>query len=179
MSELNIQKGMTNKVTIYLEDEQNFFSAHPGLYEKVEAVIEKCLDEEQVPYESEMSLTIVGLDEMHEINKAYREIDRPTDVLSFPQIEPLRIGTIDWDNLDMSGCMNLDTEEVILGDIILCDERAKEQAESYGHSLEREVCFLVLHSVLHLLGYDHMTPEDEKEMVKRQEHVLQCLSITR
>lgn len=166
-------------MTVYLEDENEFFKANPGLYEKVESVIERCLEEEDVPYEVEVSLSVVDLKTIHEINASQRQIDRPTDVLSFPQIEPEKIGYINWDKVDFSGCVNYDTDEVILGDIILCEEKAKEQAESYGHSLEREVCFLVAHSMLHLLGYDHMTPEDEKNMFTKQESVLQYLSILR
>lgn len=166
-------------MTIYLEDDRGFFEAHTGLFEKVEAVIEKCLEEEKVPFEIEISLTVVDKDEIKEINKEYREIDKDTDVLSFPQIEPKNIGHIAWDELNTSSVMNLDTNQIILGDIILCDEKAIEQAKSYGHSLEREVCFLILHSMLHLLGYDHMCEEDEKNMVQKQEYVLQCLSILR
>lgn len=166
-------------MTIYLEDEVDFFKAHPGLYEKVEQVVNRCLDEEKVPYEVEVSISVVDLSRIHEINRDYRQVDRPTDVLSFPQIEPEVIGYINWDQVDFSGCVNFDTDEVMLGDIILCAERAKEQAESYGHSLEREVCFLVAHSMFHLLGYDHMTEEDEKNMVTKQESVLQYLSILR
>lgn len=166
-------------MTIYLEDKVDFFEAHPGLYEKVEQVVNRCLDEEKVPYEVEVSLSVVDLNRIHEINKDYRQVDRPTDVLSFPQIEPWHIGYINWDQVDFSGCVNFDTDEVMLGDIILCAEKANEQAESYGHSLEREVCFLVAHSMFHLLGYDHMTEEDEKSMVTKQESVLQYLSILR
>lgn len=166
-------------MTIYLEDETGFFDTYPEIYKKVEAVINRCLDEEDVPYESEVSLTVVDLDVIHEINKEHRDVDRPTDVLSFPQIEPETIGKIAWEHIDIAGCTNYDTEEIMLGDIILCDAKAKEQAENYGHSLEREVCFLVAHSMFHLLGYDHMTPEDEKVMVSKQESVLQYLSILR
>lgn len=166
-------------MTIYLEDETNFFEKHPQILDKVNSVIERCLDEEEVPYEVEVSLTMVDLETIHEINKEHRDVDRPTDVLSFPQIDAERIGYINWDAIDYSSCVNYDTEEVMLGDIILCDEKAQEQAEIYGHSLEREICFLVAHSMFHLLGYDHMTPEDEKNMVNKQESVLQYLSILR
>lgn len=166
-------------MTLYLEDETGFFDQYPELYNKVERVIERCLEEEKVPYEVEVSLTMVDLKGIHEINKTHRNIDRPTDVLSFPQIDPEEIGYINWDQLDFSSCVNYDTEELMLGDIILCDEKAREQAQQYEHSLEREICFLVAHSMFHLLGYDHMTPEDEKKMVSKQESVLQYLSILR
>lgn len=166
-------------MTIYLEDETKFFETNPGLYEKVEAVINRCLDEEEVPYEVEISLSMVDLETIHQINRDHRQVDRPTDVLSFPQLDPVTIGKIDWDHIDFASCTNYDTEEVMLGDIILCDDKAKEQALAYGHSLEREICFLVAHSMFHLLGYDHMTPEDEKVMLQKQESVLQYLSILR
>ena len=166
-------------MTIYLEDEAGFFEENQKLYNKVRMVIDKCIDKENVPYEVEVSLSVVSLEEIHEINKNHREIDRPTDVLSFPQIEPDVVGSINWDSLDLSGAMNYDTDEVILGDIILCLERAKEQALEYGHSLEREVCFLVAHSMFHLLGYDHMTEVDEKNMMSKQEEILKELEILR
>lgn len=166
-------------MTVYLEDETQFFKEHPAIYEKVLKVIDQCLEEEKVPYETEISLTVVDLDTIHQINKEHRGVDRPTDVLSFPQIDAVEIGRIDWDHMDVASCTNYDTEEVILGDIILCDAKAKEQSEEYGHSLEREICFLVAHSMFHLLGYDHMTEEDEKLMVNKQESVLQYLSILR
>ncbi len=170
---------MKNKVTLYLEDEVNFFEEQETLLDKIKAVINQCLEEEKVPYEVEISLSIVDLETIQEINREHRQIDRVTDVLSFPQIDPETIGYINWDKLDLTSCINYDTEEVMLGDIIICVDKAKEQAESYGHSLEREVCFLVAHSMFHLLGYDHMTEDDEKNMAKKQEDVLQCLSILR
>ena len=166
-------------MTIYLEDEQGFFEKEAGLYEKVQQVIEKCVEMEKVPYEVEVSLTVVGLEAIHEINKMYRQVDRPTDVLSFPQIEPEAVGKMNWSNIDESECMNFDTKQLMLGDIILCDEKAREQAQSYGHSLEREICFLTAHSMFHLLGYDHMTEKDEKEMFGKQEEVLRLLKILR
>lgn len=166
-------------MTIYLEDEVGFFEQYPALYKKVEAVINQCLEIEKVPYETEISLSVVDLERIHEINSTYRQVDRPTDVLSFPQIDPVTIGIIDWENIDVASCTNYDTEEIMLGDIILCGDKAKEQAENYGHSLEREVCFLIAHSMFHLLGYDHMTKEDEEVMVTKQNNVLNALTILR
>ena len=88
---------MKNKVTLYLEDEVNFFEEQETLLKQVEAVINQCLDEEKVPYEVEISLSVVELETIHAINKEHRQIDRPTDVLSFPQIDPETIGYINWD----------------------------------------------------------------------------------
>ncbi len=166
-------------MTIYLEDEMNFFEDKKDLYENVKLVIDKSLDIEDVPYEVEISLSAVSLDEIHKINKEHRDVNRPTDVLSFPQLETSKVGTIDWEEIDLNGCVNYDTDEVILGDIILCPDRAIEQANEYGHSLEREVCFLIAHSMFHLLGYDHMEKEDEKIMLQKQEEVLNKLNILR
>ena len=164
---------------VYLEDDYDFFQQNSEILEHIHKVIEACLNEEKVPYEAEISLTVVDKAEIHEINNSYRQVDRPTDVLSFPQLEAKPDSGIDWDALDTSGCMNFDTNNIMLGDIILCSEVAKEQAIDYGHSLKREVCFLVAHSMFHLLGYDHMTPEEEQIMVSKQEKVLASLHITR
>lgn len=164
---------------IYLEDDYNFFEQNTEIYKQVERVIEKALEVEKVPYSAEISLTVVDKEEIREINSAHREIDKATDVLSFPQIEPMENGYIDWENLETTLYMNLDTQDIMLGDIVLCEEVAREQAESYNHLLEREVCFLVAHSMLHLLGYDHMTPEEEKIMIEKQNEILDALGINR
>ena len=104
---------------------------------------EYCLDAEQIDTErSEISVTFVSLEEIHELNREYRQVDSPTDVLSFPQFD-------DLDELPEEG-------EIMLGDVVICSDRAKEQAEEFGHSFEREIIYLFVHSVLHLLGYDHM-----------------------
>lgn len=156
---------------IYLEDEHKYLENHPDIVERIQQVIEQCLNEEKVPKEVEISLTIVDKQEIHELNREYREVDRVTDVLSFPQLEPNEEGKIIWEDV---------IEEVILlGDIVLCYEKAKEQAISYEHSLTREICFLVAHSMFHLLGYDHLVPEEEKNMIAKQNKVLETLHITR
>ena len=110
----------------------------------------------------EISVSIVDNEEIRQINKQFRNIDRATDVLSFPM-------------LTFEGEEEADRNEngeIILGDIIISLERAREQAEEYGHSLKREVAFLTAHSMLHLLGYDHMEPEEEAEMFRRQREIL-------
>jgi probable rRNA maturation factor len=164
---------------IYLDDEKGLIENDTNLWEKINAVVEQTLDLCKVPYEVEVSLTVVSKEEIQNINLTHRNLDKPTDVLSFPQLEGEIIGQIDWDELDTNDCMNFDTEEIILGDIILCFEIAQEQAEAYNHSLEREICFLVAHSMLHLLGYDHMTHEDEKQMLVMQNSILDKLHIIR
>ncbi|MGL6174273.1 MAG: rRNA maturation RNase YbeY [Cellulosilyticaceae bacterium] len=166
-------------MNIYLEDEYDFFKQHEDILSNVRQVIEECLKTEHVQQAIEVSLTVVDEQEIQMINKEQRNIDRVTDVLSFPQIEARAQGGIEWEVLELNGHMNLDTQDIMLGDIVLCYEVAKKQAEEYGHSLEREVCFLVAHSMFHLLGYDHMTEEEEKVMITKQENVLSNLGITR
>jgi probable rRNA maturation factor len=139
-------------------------------------VVAQSLAEEAVTVPVEVSITVTGPQEIQELNRDYRQIDRVTDVLSFPQ----------WDYEGEAPQTVLeeaetdpDTGEVCLGDIVICLNRAKEQAEEYGHSLERELGFLAAHSMLHLLGYDHMEPEEEKRMMDKQEKILQALNLTR
>ena len=162
---------------LYLEDEVDFFKDQKELLEKVKEVILSCGQEEKIPYDFEVSFTVVDGKSIREINKMYREMDKETDVLSFPQIDFEE--NFSWETMDKLGNQNLENGLLILGDIILCSDKAKEQAQAYGHSLEREVCFLVAHSMFHLLGYDHQNPEEEENMIKKQEKVLQKLNITR
>jgi len=134
------------------------------LQETAELVMETFLDEEQCPYEASVSITITDDGAIREINREHRGIDRPTDVLSFPMFDE-----------DFG-----DGEDAILGDIVLSLEKAVEQAEAYGHSLRREIAFLTVHSVLHLLGYDHEEGKaEESEMFSRQEAILTILKLTR
>lgn len=144
-----------------------------------EAVINQVLDDEECPYESEISLTFVDNEEIHRLNKEFRQIDRPTDVLSFPMIDfhtPADYDMLEEDDVDG---FNPETGELMLGDIVISVERAKEQAEDFGHDLKREIAFLIAHSMLHLLGYDHMVPEEAAVMEAKQEAALTSLGITR
>lgn len=110
----------------------------------------------------EISVSIVDNEEIRSINRQFRRIDRATDVLSFPLLT-FQEGEQPEEN---------ENGEILLGDIILSWERAAEQAAEYGHSLRREVAFLTAHSMLHLLGYDHMEPQEEAEMFRRQREIL-------
>ena len=136
-------------------------------YKLIENVISEALKYEGVSDNTEISVTIVDNEEIRKINNKFRNIDRATDVLSFP--------LIDFDNEDLPN----DGSKIYLGDIIISIERAKEQANEYGHSLDREVGFLTAHSMLHLLGYDHMVPEEEKVMFAKQEEILSNLGLYR
>ena len=124
----------------------------------------------------EVSLSVVGREEIHRLNREFRQVDRPTDVLSFPLLD-FQSSTV-RDTVE-NGEVNPESQEVCLGDIVICQEIAEEQAREYGHSLRREMSFLTIHSMLHLLGYDHMEPEEEAEMCRKQEMILQSLGIGR
>ena len=148
-----------NEVTIYNETGEEFS------YEYIiESIINKVLEKECVENAS-CSIIIVDNSFIHKLNKEYRGIDRVTDVISFALEDDKSIVIPDGIRL--------------LGDIYISLDKAKEQAEEYGHSLERELCFLAVHGVYHLLGYDHESEEDAKNMFKKQEEVLEYYGITR
>lgn len=141
-------------------------------------VAQSVLELENCPYDSQVNLVLTDNSGIHEVNLQFRGIDAPTDVLSFPMI-PFETPA-DYQILDQDeSFFDLDTEELLLGDIMISAERVISQAEDYGHSIKREFCFLVAHSMLHLLGYDHMVPEEAAIMEQKQEAALEKLGITR
>lgn len=149
--------------------------------EAMEQVMVQAAKQENCPYEFEVNLTMTDNEGIRELNREFRQLDVPTDVLSFPMIEYDRPG--DFSHLEEEGmkisCFHPETGELLLGDIVISVERAKEQAQEYGHSLKREICFLTAHSMLHLFGYDHQEEMDRELMEQRQEQVLQSLGIVR
>lgn len=148
-------------------------------YEEIaDKVINAALDYEECPYEAEVSLTLVGNNRIHDINKEFRDIDRPTDVLSFPMVEYDDAGEFAFLE-DEDDCFNPETGELMLGDIIISLDKVEEQAIAYGHSFTREYAFLIAHSMLHLMGYDHMTDDDASIMEAKQRAILDNLNITR
>ena len=141
-------------------------------------VAQSVLELENCPYDSQVNLVLTDNSGIHEVNRQFRGIDAPTDVLSFPMI-PFETPA-DYQILDQDeSFFDLDTGELLLGDIMISAERVISQAEDYGHSIKREFCFLVAHSMLHLLGYDHMVPEEAAIMEQKQEAALEKLGITR
>lgn len=148
-------------------------------YEEIaDKVINAALDYEECPYEAEVSLTLVDNNRIHDINKEFRDIDRPTDVLSFPMVEYDDAGEFAFLE-DEDDCFNPETGELMLGDIIISLDKVEEQALAYGHSFTREYAFLIAHSMLHLMGYDHMTDDDAAVMEAKQRAILDNLNITR
>lgn len=149
-------------------------------YKKLaEKVIIAAMDTEDFPYEAEVNLTLVDNERIREINADFRQIDRATDVLSFPLIDYEEPG--DFSVIETAGeeVVNPDTEEVMLGDIVISVDKVLEQAQEYGHSVKREYAFLIVHSMLHLFGYDHMEPEEAAVMEQHQKQILDCLKIYR
>lgn len=147
------------------------FSDHTGevkeaWYDQIDHLLTFAKSQEKIEEDAELSVTFVDKEEIQQINRDYRNKDKVTDVISF---------ALEEDEPEIEG---LDIPRV-LGDIVICADVAKEQAEQYGHSFERELGFLALHGFLHLLGYDHMNEEDEKEMFGRQKTILDAYGLTR
>ncbi len=141
---------------------------------RIKAAVLATLDAQKVRVSCEVDVLLTDDEGIHEINLEQRQVDKPTDVLSFPMLEltPGQLPTLE--DADPG------TEQVYLGDMCISMERAKAQAEEYGHSVERELCYLAVHSVLHLLGYDHMDEGEQKAQMRgREEAILSGLGITR
>ena len=149
-------------------------------YEEIaDKVINAALDYEECPYEAEVSMTLVDNNIIHDINKEFRDIDRPTDVLSFPMTDYVTEGDFAFLEEEGADCFHPETGELLLGDIVISGDKVLQQAESYGHSPLREYAFLIVHSLLHLVGYDHMEEQEAKRMEKKQADVLESMGITR
>ena len=144
----------------------------------LEAVISGCLAAENCPWEAQVSVRLVSDEEIRRCNREFRGIDRVTDVLSFPMLEPAVPGDLET-AADVTGCFDPDSGEVCLGDIVISVPQCIRQAEEYGHGVRRELAFLTAHSMLHLMGYDHETDEEAGRMERKQESILAGLGITR
>ena len=157
------------KLKVYFENEQELIPLTYKTKMLVRNAIEETLDYEQYGNVCEVSVSFTDNKGIWELNKKFRGIDRPTDVLSFPL----------FDYEGESEEPPVDELMGMLGDVVLSLEQAKAQAEEYGHSFEREVAFLTVHSMLHLLGYDHETgEEDEADMRRRQSEIMDCMGLS-
>ncbi|MBE6046972.1 MAG: rRNA maturation RNase YbeY [Clostridium sp.] len=165
---------------IYIDNRQDKIEVTEQLTNKLENTIIFALKEEEVNVPCEVSLVFVDNEEIREINNENRGIDRATDVLSFPILDypedKVYKEVYKEEKFDETF---LDGEELVIGDIVLSLEKALEQSKEYEHSFEREASYLVVHSVLHLLGYDHMQEEEKKKMRAREEEILNKLNIRR
>ncbi len=165
-------------MTFYVDNEVEV-SFDFEIRDVIEQVVKEVLTSEECPYEVEINILITDAEGIRVYNREYRDIDKETDVLSFPAVDYDQPSDFSIVNEDVTCYVNPDTQELMLGDIILNVDRIYSQAEEYGHSRKRELAFLITHSMLHLLGYDHMNPEDEKIMFTKQENILNSLGITR
>ncbi len=144
----------------------------------INKVISEAIDYEECPYECEVNVVLTDNEGIHQVNKEFRNIDRPTDVLSFPMVqyeEPSDFSQVE----EMEDCFHPETGELLLGDIMISVEKIKEQAKAYGHSIERELGFLIAHSMLHLFGYDHLEDVERDVMELRQSEILNNIGLTR
>ena len=144
--------------------------------ETAELVITAALEYVGCPYEAEINLLLTTDEDIREMNRMFRQIDKVTDVLSFPMVEYETPGDFSPLEENSQGAFNPESGELMLGDIVISKDKVLSQAEAYGHAPRREYAFLIAHSMLHLSGYDHMEPEEAKVMEAKQEAVLQGLS---
>lgn len=165
-------------MTFYAENETDIDFGFD--YEKqFQIVAEAILEQEACPYEAEISLLVTDENTIRDINLENRNIDKATDVLSFPMVHFEQPSDF-WDLEEREeDCFHPETGELLLGDIVICAEKVLAQAEEYGHSILREFSFLIAHSVLHLCGYDHISEEDAKVIERKQKTILSALMIER
>lgn len=165
-------------MTIHIEEETSipFAFDYCALTERV---VLGALDYIACPYEAEVNVLFTDNASIREINRENRDIDAPTDVLSFPIGEYPVPGQFDTLEEEQPDVFHPDTGELMLGDIVISVERVMSQAEEYGHSAERELGFLLAHSILHLCGYDHMEEEERLEMEEKQRQIMDTLELYR
>lgn len=148
---------------VIIDNRQEQITYDEKLEEQMIQAVDKCLEKERLSKNVEVSISLVNNEEIHHLNREYRGVDKPTDVLSFPQYES-------FENIQGT---------IYLGDIVISLEKALEQSNEFGHSFEREVLFLTVHSMFHLMGYDHEGGEDTQIMRQKEEEVLKEMGILR
>ncbi len=164
-------------MSLFIEEESEL-KLPIDVEETAQLVVEAALDYIECPYEAEVNLLLTGEEEIHEMNNNFRQIDRATDVLSFPMLEFDEAG--DFEKFEeMDEVFDPESGELVLGDIVICKEKVFQQAEAYGHSIRREFAFLIAHSMLHLFGFDHMVEEEREEMEAKQREILEKIHILR
>ena len=165
-------------MSLFIEEEGNI-KLDFDTEEIAALVIDAALELADCPYEAEINLLLTENAQIHEMNLEQRGIDRPTDVLSFPMIEYEEPGDFSVIDEESAEAFNPESGELMLGDIVISKEKVLSQAEEYGHSVRRELSFLAVHGTLHLLGYDHMTDEDSKNMFALQDEILDYIGVER
>ena len=163
----NISIDLDNELVKYIKEK-----CDRDITQDIETIINIALEEKNIKDQNvSISISAVGKDEIHQINKEYRNVDKETDVLSFPIFEK--------EELDKKIAQKDFEYEDILGDIIISIKKVEEQAKEYGHSFERELAYMIVHGFYHLMGYDHIKEEDKLVMRPKEEKVLERLGITR
>lgn len=142
-------------------------------------IITWALEFEKCPYEAEVAVVLTDDEGIRQVNKEYRDMDKPTDVLSFPMLEYDTPSNFEDVEDRFADCFNPETGELMLGDIMISVDKVEEQAIKYGHSQERELAFLTAHSMLHLCGYDHMEEEERLVMEEKQRQILEHMGYGR
>ncbi len=166
-------------MTFYVENETEEVLPFDG-EELVKKLTLTVMERLECPFKDySLNLTFTDDETIHEINREYRDMDKSTDVLSFPALEFETAGDFSHIKEGDPECFDMETGELILGDIMISLEHAHRQAEEYGHSFRREIAFLITHSLLHLSGFDHETEEERSEMESLQDEILNGIGITR
>ena len=165
-------------MTSYVENETEIELPF-DMQEILDKIMDAVMEMEACPYETSVNLLLTDNEGIREYNREYRNIDKETDVLSFPNIDFEKESDFSHVEDAQADCFDPDSGELLLGDIILSVDRIQEQSREYGHSLLREFAFLTAHSMFHLCGYDHMVPEEAAVMEEKQEEILRRLGITR
>lgn len=158
-------------MNIFIENETKEYFNFRGYKKLIETTIETVAEVKNIPEDLEVNVLIVEPETIKAINSENRGIDSVTDVLSFPYF--------DFDTPGNMDAIDDESDEVILGDIILCADRVVSQAKEFGHSQKRELAYLTVHSMLHLIGFDHMTEQDEKQMTAQADVIMDKLGISR
>lgn len=165
-------------MSLYLEEEGDVKLSF-DIEETANLVIEAALEYEGCPYEAEINLLLTTDEDIRDMNQMFRQIDKATDVLSFPMIEFEHPGEFESVEKHPQDCFNPESGELTLGDIAISKDKVLTQAEAYGHSTRREYAFLIAHSMLHLFGYDHMEEEERQCMELKQKEILEKIQILR
>lgn len=165
-------------MSLYIETEGEI-SFSFDVEEVARLVVDAALDIVRCPYESEIDLLLTHDEEIHEMNREHRGIDRPTDVLSFPMLEFTIPGDFSGIDEEAEDIFNPESGELMLGDIVISADRVLAQADEYGHSPRREYAFLIAHSILHLCGYDHIEEDERAVMEEKQREIMEKINILR
>lgn len=165
-------------MSLYMEEEGQLMLP-VDTEEIAKLVVHAVLEEVSCPYEAEVSLLLTTDEAIQELNRMFRQIDRSTDVLSFPMLEFERPGDFSGIGEETPDLFEPESGELLLGDIVISKEKVLAQAEAYGHSVKREYAFLIAHSMLHLCGYDHIEETERAVMEKKQNEIMEKIEILR